>query len=63
MVVTVGEVVGPAATLVIEEKIGEIQILIDEGYVDCDFGALLELEAKGADLDIKPENVEVGTGL
>ena len=40
-----------------------VQNLIDEGYVDCDFGALLELEAKGANLDLKPENVEVGTGL
>ncbi|MEE8515893.1 MAG: NAD(P)-dependent oxidoreductase [Alphaproteobacteria bacterium] len=40
-----------------------VQNLIDDGYVDCDFGALLELEAKGANLDLRPENVEVGTGL
>ncbi len=40
-----------------------VQTLIDEGYVDCDFGALLELEARGANLDLKPENIEVGTGL
>ncbi len=40
-----------------------VQALIDEGYVDCDFGALLELEARGAKLELKPENIEVGTGL
>jgi len=40
-----------------------VQSLIGNGYVDCDFAALIELQAKASGLDIKPENVEVGTGL
>jgi len=40
-----------------------VQSLIGHGYIDCDFAALLELEAKGANLELKSENVEVGTGL
>lgn len=40
-----------------------IQSLIGNGYTDCDFAALIEHEAKGAGLEIKSENVEVGTGL
>ncbi len=40
-----------------------IQTLIGNGYVDCDFAALLELEAKASGYDIEPENVEVSTGL
>ena len=40
-----------------------LQNLIGNGYSDCDFAALIELEAKGANYEIKPENVEVGDGL
>lgn len=42
---------------------GLVQSLIGNGYVDCDFAALLELQAKGASLDLKPEKIEVGTNL
>ena len=40
-----------------------IQSLVGNGYVDCDFAALLLLEAKGAGLELKPENVPVEDGL
>jgi 3-hydroxyisobutyrate dehydrogenase-like beta-hydroxyacid dehydrogenase len=40
-----------------------VQALIGNGYVDCDFGALLELEAKAAKLRLQPENVPVSDGL
>ena len=40
-----------------------IQNLIGNGYVDCDFAALIEQAAKGAGYEIKPENVKVPTGL
>jgi 3-hydroxyisobutyrate dehydrogenase-like beta-hydroxyacid dehydrogenase len=40
-----------------------VQALIGNGYVDCDFGALLELEAKAARLKLQPENVAVSDGL
>jgi 3-hydroxyisobutyrate dehydrogenase-like beta-hydroxyacid dehydrogenase len=40
-----------------------IQSLVGNGYVDCDFAALLLLEAKGAGLAIEPENVPVEDGL
>jgi len=40
-----------------------VQSLIGNGHVDCDFAALLALEAKGAGLELKPENVAVDDGL
>jgi 3-hydroxyisobutyrate dehydrogenase-like beta-hydroxyacid dehydrogenase len=40
-----------------------VQSLIGRGYGDRDFAALLELVAEGAGLQLKPENVPVGTGL
>jgi len=40
-----------------------VQTLIGNGYVDCDFAALLELEAKAAQLRLRPENVPVSDGL
>lgn len=40
-----------------------IQSLIGNGYVDCDFAALLLLEAKGAGLELKAENLPVEDGL
>ena len=49
----------PVAALVREI----VQALIGNGYVDCDFAALLELEAKAAHLAIQPENVPVSDGL
>jgi len=40
-----------------------VQSLIGNGYVDCDFAALLALEAKAARLALQPENVPVSDGL
>jgi len=40
-----------------------IQNLIGQGYTDCDFAALIEMQAKNSGYDIKSEKVEVGTGL
>ncbi len=42
---------------------GIVQQLIDDGYTECDFGALLELEAKNANHEMTPENVEVDDQL
>ena len=53
------EVPMPVAALVREV----VQALIGNGYVDCDFAALLELEAKAAHLTLQPENVPVSDGL
>lgn len=40
-----------------------VQTLIGNGYKDCDFGALLALQAKAAELDVQPENIAVDDGL
>ncbi len=40
-----------------------IQTLIGNGFVDTDFTTLLELQARASNLELKPEDVEVGTGL
>lgn len=40
-----------------------VQRSIDAGHTDCDFGILLEEQAKASGLDLQPENVEVDTGL
>ncbi len=41
-----------------------IQTLIGNGFVDTDFAALLELQARASKLELKPEeDVEVTTGL
>jgi|SRR5438128_885603 len=53
------EVPMPVAALVREI----VQGLIGNGYVDCDFAALLELEAKAAQLVLQPEDVPVSDGL
>ncbi|QBI20905.1 NAD(P)-dependent oxidoreductase [Egibacter rhizosphaerae] len=37
--------------------------LIGEGHGDSDFAALLELAARGAGMELEPENVEVSDGL
>jgi len=40
-----------------------VRSLMGNGYLDVDFAALLELEAKGAGLELQPENVAVSDGL
>jgi 3-hydroxyisobutyrate dehydrogenase len=40
-----------------------VQASIDAGHTDCDFGILLEEQAKRSGLDIKSEHVEVDDGL
>ena len=40
-----------------------VQSLIGHGYTEQDFATLLALEAKGAGLELKPENVAVSDGL
>ncbi len=40
-----------------------VQSLIGNGYVDCDFAALLALEAKAARLTLQPENIPINDGL
>jgi 3-hydroxyisobutyrate dehydrogenase len=40
-----------------------VQSLIGNGYTDCDFAALIELEAKAAGLRLVSENAQVSDGL
>ena len=40
-----------------------IQTMIGHGYTDTDFGALLHMVAKAANLELKSEDKDVGTGL
>jgi 3-hydroxyisobutyrate dehydrogenase-like beta-hydroxyacid dehydrogenase len=40
-----------------------VQSMIGNGYTDIDFGALLELEAKAAGLELKSENRKIDDGL
>jgi 3-hydroxyisobutyrate dehydrogenase len=40
-----------------------VQSLIGNGYTDCDFAALIELEAKAAGLKLVSENAKLGDGL
>jgi len=40
-----------------------VQALIGNGYTDCDFAALIEMQAKNSGYEIKSEDVEVATGL
>ena len=40
-----------------------VQSIIGNGYVDCDFAALLLQEAANAGLEIESEEKGVGTGL
>jgi 3-hydroxyisobutyrate dehydrogenase len=40
-----------------------VQSMIGNGYEDIDFGALLELEAKAAGLELKSENKKIDDGL
>jgi 3-hydroxyisobutyrate dehydrogenase-like beta-hydroxyacid dehydrogenase len=36
---------------------------IEAGHTECDFGILLEEQAKASGMDIKPENVQISDGL
>jgi len=40
-----------------------VQALMGNGYRDVDFAALLELQARGSDLELEPEEVSVSDGL
>ncbi len=40
-----------------------VQTLIGNGYTDCDFAALIELEARGAGLKLVSENAKLSDGL
>jgi 3-hydroxyisobutyrate dehydrogenase-like beta-hydroxyacid dehydrogenase len=40
-----------------------VQAMIGQGYRDCDFAALLEVEAKAAGMALEPENVKVDPGV
>ena len=40
-----------------------VQGMIGNGYTECDFAALIEIEAKAAGLRLTPENVTVSDGL
>jgi hypothetical protein len=42
---------------------GLVQELIDAGYTDVDFAALIELEAAGADLELAQDSAPVDDGL
>ncbi|HEX6458078.1 MAG TPA: NAD(P)-dependent oxidoreductase [Thermoleophilaceae bacterium] len=40
-----------------------VQHVIDEGFVDTDFAAMIEVQARAAGIELEPENVPVPTGL
>jgi 3-hydroxyisobutyrate dehydrogenase len=40
-----------------------VQEMIEQGYLDCDFAAMLEVEAKAAGLKLKPDPDPVDDGL
>jgi 3-hydroxyisobutyrate dehydrogenase len=40
-----------------------VQSMIGNGYKDCDFGALLELQARAAGLELRSENRKIDDGL
>lgn len=40
-----------------------VQRVIDEGFVDTDFAAMIEVQARDAGMQLEPENVPVPTGL
>jgi len=40
-----------------------VQRSIDAGHTDCDFGILLEEQAKASEMELVPENMEVSDGL
>ncbi len=55
---------GVEAPMPINAQVRELlQTLIGNGYTNCDFAALLALQAKSVGFELSPENVEVGTDL
>jgi 3-hydroxyisobutyrate dehydrogenase-like beta-hydroxyacid dehydrogenase len=40
-----------------------VQQAIDAGFTDCDFGIMLELQARASGMQLQPENVKVDDGL
>jgi 3-hydroxyisobutyrate dehydrogenase len=40
-----------------------VQRVIDEGFVDTDFAAMIEVQARHSGMELEPENVPVPTGL
>ena len=50
--------INPAKQLKVDQYTGSL-----EAGKEADFAALLELQARASKLDLKPEDVEVGTGL
>jgi 3-hydroxyisobutyrate dehydrogenase len=40
-----------------------VQKSIDAGHTDCDFGILLEEQAKSSGMELQPENIDVSDGL
>jgi 3-hydroxyisobutyrate dehydrogenase-like beta-hydroxyacid dehydrogenase len=40
-----------------------VQAAIGQGYRDCDFAALIEVQAKASGMELRPENVEVDPGI
>jgi 3-hydroxyisobutyrate dehydrogenase-like beta-hydroxyacid dehydrogenase len=52
------------ASLPLAERARElVQNVIDEGYVDVDFAAMLEVQARAAGIELVPEDVPVSDGL
>ncbi len=49
----------PVATIAREM----VQNLVARGYTDCDFAAIIELEAEASGLKLSPENVKVDRGV
>jgi 3-hydroxyisobutyrate dehydrogenase-like beta-hydroxyacid dehydrogenase len=55
---------GLGASLPLAERCRElIQNVIDEGYTDTDFAAMIAVQAKAAGYEIQPEDVPVSDGL
>jgi 3-hydroxyisobutyrate dehydrogenase-like beta-hydroxyacid dehydrogenase len=55
---------GLGASLPLAERCRElIQNVIDEGYADTDFAAMIAVQAKAAGYEIQPEDVPVSDGL
>jgi len=40
-----------------------VQQTVDSGQTECDFGILLERQAKASGIELQPENIEVDDGL
>jgi 3-hydroxyisobutyrate dehydrogenase len=40
-----------------------VQNLVARGYLDCDFAAIIELEAEASGMHLEPENIAVDRGI